>query len=290
MNTLDFDWNQGRALLAVLEGGSLSAAARLLGSSQPTVGRHISALESDLGVVLFERVGNQLSPTPVARELGEHLEHMREAADRVLLTASGRADALTGTVSISASEGMATFLLPPVLAALRRSHPGIHLRLVVTNEASDLARREADIAVRNFRPQTPDLVTKRIRDAIARFYASPAVLEALDLRGTADLGRAEFIAFEPARTYLDGLVAMGLPVTEDQFTVVCGSHMTQLALAREGAGIAMLMEEIGEPEPGLAAVPFTPAIPVPIWLTCRRELHTSRRVRVVFDALAAGLG
>ncbi|MBX2802309.1 MAG: LysR family transcriptional regulator [Myxococcales bacterium] len=286
----DFDWNRARALLATIDGCSLTAAAHRLGSSQPTVGRAITALEQELGVVLFDRVGNQLHPTPVALELAGHIRAMEAAAHQVSLTASGASRALTGTVSISASEGIAVFLLPEILRSLRAAHPGIELRLVVTNQASDLSRRQADIAVRNFQPRTPDLLARKVRDATAGFYASPEYLDRWGpASGPDDLARADFIAFEPMDEYLAGLHTLGMPVRREQFTVVCANHMAQWALVQAGLGIAMLMEEIVAPPSRLLRVPHTPLVPVPMWLICRRELHKSRRVRVVFDALATGL-
>lgn len=290
MSRLDFDWNRARTLLATIDGGSLTAAARSLGSSQPTVGRHVQQLEEELGVVLFERTGTQLTPTPVAIELAEHVREMEAAAHRMALTASGQAHTLTGTVSISCSEGVSTFLLPRTICAIRKDHPGIRLRLVVTNDTSDLARREADIAVRNYRPRSPDLVAKRIRDSVAAFYATPAYLDRVGRpEHEQDTERLEFIAFEPVQAFQEGLQRLGLALTDEQCTLVCGHHLTHLALVKEHGGVAMLMEEIAAQEPVLERVPTLPTVPVPLWLTCRRELHTSRRVRVVFDALAAGL-
>jgi len=287
----DFDWNQARAFLATVQEGSLSAAARVLGSSQPTVGRHVSALEEELGVVLFERVGNQLSPTPIALQLAEHVRAMESAAWRLSLTAASQSQQLTGTVAISASEGVSVFLLPPILRRLRQAHPGIHLDVRVSNQVSDLSRREADIAVRNFRPRTPDLIARRIRDAQARLYASPDYLERIGRPASLEaIARAEFIAFDDQDTYLEWLQSLGMPLTRQAFTLVSGSHMTQWALARAGAGIAMLMDEVADRDPGLERVSdLLPPVPVPLWLTTRRELHTNRRVRLVFDQLVEGL-
>src|SRR3954447_21314158 len=159
-----FDWNRARAFLITAEEGSLSAAARALGLTQPTLGRQVDALEAELGVVLFERVGRGLTLTAGGLDLLEHVRAMAEAADRFALVASGQSQTLEGAVCITASEVISAFLLPPVLAQIRKKHPGIEIKLVATNEVRDLRRREADIAIRSGRPTDENLVTTRLRD------------------------------------------------------------------------------------------------------------------------------
>ena len=153
---ISFDWNRARAFLITAEEGSFSAAARALRSTQPTVGRQVAGLEEELGVTLFERVGTRLELTVSGLELLEHVRAMGDAANRTSLVATGQSESVEGNVSITASEAIAAFLLPPILEKLRRSHPGITLELVISNEARDLHRREADIAIRNFEPEHPD--------------------------------------------------------------------------------------------------------------------------------------
>jgi len=150
-----FDWNRARAFLVTAEEGSLSAAARALGMAQPTLGRQVDALEAELDVVLFERVGRGLELTPSGLELLEHVRSMGEAANRVSLTAAGQSQSIEGTICIAASETYAAILLPPILVKLRRLEPGIHIEIVASSKPSDLRRREADIAIRNFAPSGP---------------------------------------------------------------------------------------------------------------------------------------
>ena len=152
-----FDWNRARAFLVTAEEGSLSAAARALGMAQPTLGRQVDALESELGVVLFERVGRGLELTPSGLELLEHVRSMGEAANRVSLTAAGQSQSIEGTICIAASETYAAILLPPILAKLRRLEPGIHIEIVASSKPSDLRRREADNASPNCGPTDPDM-------------------------------------------------------------------------------------------------------------------------------------
>jgi len=191
--SVKFDWNRARAFLVTAEEGSLSAAARALGMAQPTLGRQVDALEEELGVVLFERVGRGLALTPSGLELLDHVRAMGDAANRVSLSAAGQSQSIEGTVCIAASETYAAILLPPIIAKLRRAEPGIDIEIVTSNKASDLRRREADIAIRNFRPTEPDLVAKKIRDVPARLYAAPAYLERIgNPKVPYDLRHADF--------------------------------------------------------------------------------------------------
>src|SRR5512140_236967 len=175
--SVKFDWNRAKAFLVTAEEGSLSAAARALGVAQPTLGRQVDALEEELGVILFERVGRGFALTPSGHELLEHVRAMGDAANRVSLAAAGQSQSSEGTVCIAASETYAAMLLPPIVAKLRRTEPGLQIEIVASTKASDLRRREADIAIRNFQPSEPDLIAKKIRDVPARLYATPSYLE-----------------------------------------------------------------------------------------------------------------
>lgn len=287
-----FDWNRARAFMVAAEVGSFSEAARRLKLSQPTVSRQVAALESELGLTLFERVGHGLALTPAGADLVEQAQIMGEAAEQMALIAAGRSDRVDGDISVSASEIIAAHLLPPIIAKLRAAHPGVNVEIVATNAPSDLRRGEADIAIRNFRPETPDLVVRKVRDSAARLYATPAYLERLGpISSPADLRAATFLGFDRGEALLNGLKALGLPLRLSQFQIVSGSQTTQWAMARAGLGICIMMEEVGEADPLMVqALPSLPAIPVPIWLTAHRELRTSRRIRVVFELLSASLG
>ncbi len=288
---MSFDWNRARAFLVTAEEGSFSAAARTMGSTQPTVGRQVAALESALGVTLFERVGTRLELTTTGLDLLEHVRAMAEAAVRFSLAATGQAESIAGPVCITASESITAYLLPPLLSALRLEHPGIELELAVSNEARDLLRREADIAVRNFRTEQPELIARKVRDVTAHFYAAPSYVERVGpLETAADMARAELFAFDRSDTMIDGLKAMGIDVRREQFTVITGNHLVQWELCKQGAGVCMMMDDVGELEPGVVRVfSALPSIQLPIWLVCHRELRTSRRMRLVFDWLVEGL-
>lgn len=288
---IDFDWNRARAFLAAARDGSFSAAARALGVAQPTVGRQIAALEQELGVTLFERVGKGLELTAAGLDLAEHVRAMEEAALRVSLTAAGQASALEGIVCITASEVIAAYLLPPIVAEIRAAHPRIELELIASNLTQDLARREADIAVRSYRPRDPALVATKIQDGVARLYAAPAYLERVGRpRSPKDLSHLEIFGFDRSDLMIRGLEGLGLPVTAKNFPIVTANHLVQWELAKQGLGVCVMMEEVGDAEPRVCRVLGDLApLPIPMWLTCHRELHTSRRIRVVFDLLAERL-
>lgn len=286
-----FDWNKARAFLVTAEEGSLSAAARALGMAQPTLGRQVDGLEQELGIVLFERVGRGLTLTPSGVELLDHVRDMGEAAGRVSMTALGQSQALEGTICISASETYATVLLPPIIAKLRIMEPGIQVEIVVANRASDLRRREADIAIRNFRPTEPDLIAKKIGDADAVLYATPEYIEKI---GTptkpSDLQTADFVNMDHSGSMIKGLNTLGLGLSEANFPLLTESYLVMWELVRQGAAIGILDAYIGDADPIVRRVlPDLEPLVFPIWLVSHRELTTSRRIRRVYDFLAEEL-
>lgn len=181
-NGINFDWNRARAFLATAESGSLSAAARSMAMTQPTLGRQVSALEEELEVVLFERVGRGLRLTPAGFELLEHVRKMGEAASAIALSAAGKSTAVEGSVSISASEVDAALRLPPILKRIRDRHPGIDIVIVATNAESDLRLREADIAIRNYRPTQETLIARRVAEFEAGCTRLPPILTVSAIR------------------------------------------------------------------------------------------------------------
>jgi DNA-binding transcriptional LysR family regulator len=289
--SVKFDWNKARAFLVTAEEGSLSAAARALGMAQPTLGRQVDGLEQELGIILFERVGRGLTLTPSGLELLDHVRDMGEAAGRVSLTALGQSQALEGTICISASETYAAVLLPPIIAKLRKMEPGIQVEIVVANHASDLRRREADIAIRNFRPTEPDLIAKKIGDADAVLYATPDyIAEIGNPTKPYDLRHAEFVNMDHSGMMLKGLNTLGLGLTEANFPLLTENYLVMWELVRQGAAIGILDAYIGDADPVVRRVlPNLEPLVFPIWLVSHRELTTNRRIRMVYDFLAAEL-
>jgi DNA-binding transcriptional LysR family regulator len=287
-----FDWNRARAFLVTAEEGSLSAAARALGMTQPTLGRQVDALEDELGLVLFERAGRGLVLTPSGLELLDHVRAMGEAAGRVSLAATGHAQTIEGSICITASEINSAYLLPPIIEKLRRAAPGIDVEIVASNATVDLKRREADIAVRSFRPTQPDLIARKVKDDPARLFATPGYLERIGNPTALDgLSDADFVGFDNTDTYINALNALGLKLTKKNMPIVTASHIVHWQLVRQGVAIGIVPETVGDPDPLVQRVlpDLIRPMPFPIWLTTHRELNTSRRVRLVFDFLAAEL-
>jgi DNA-binding transcriptional LysR family regulator len=287
-----FDWNQARAFLATAEEGTLSAAARGLGLTQPTLSRQVAGLEAELGVALFERIGRSLQLTPAGTELLEHFRAMGEAAGRASLVASGKSQAVEGLVTITASDAFSVYFLPQVMVRLRQLAPGITVDIVASNTMRDLQRREADIAVRHVRPDQPELIAKLIHKTTTGLFASPAYLDRMGRPKTpADLAGADFIGFAPVERLVATLNQFGLAVTASQFKLVTDNGVLTGALVREGLGIGVFPLEFAGFIAGLERVlPDWPGISVPFWLTCHRDLLTSRRIRLVFDLMAEAMG
>jgi DNA-binding transcriptional LysR family regulator len=285
------DWNQLRAFLETAETGSLSAAARKLGLSQPTLSRQVAAIEQSMGVTLFERVGKAIALTPTGIDLLEHARVMGTAAEVLSLAATGRSQAVDGVVSVSATDIVAARILPPLLQRLRERAPGIAVEVIATNAQSDLQRREADIAIRHVKPDQPDLIARLIREATAHFYASENWINTHGHPRTAeDAAHLPFIGADRTGQYLGYLRHLGLPLTEANFSCYADNSAASWSLVREGLGIGVMMEEIALATPGTVRVlDDLPAVRFPIWLVSHRELRTSRRIRVVFEELAQGL-
>ncbi len=287
-----FDWNQARAFLATAEEGSLSAAARALGLTQPTLSRQVAGLEATLGVTLFERTSRALLLTQAGTELLEHFRSMGDAANRISVAATGQSQTVTGTVAIACTNGMATYYLPPILKELRTRAPGLQIETIASNELSDLRRREADIAIRHARPQDENLIAKRLRDTSAYLYASSHYLdEAGRPSRTSDFSEMQFVGFDHPEQRLGLMASCGINLTTANFNFSTASFTMSLELIRQGFGIGFLPIEIAETYPELEnAYPAFEPIQIETWLVAHRELRTSRRIRLVFDLLSDGLG
>ncbi|GAA6199835.1 LysR family transcriptional regulator [Aquicoccus sp. SU-CL01552] len=290
-SSIRFDWNQARAFLVTAEEGSLSAAARALGMTQPTLGRQVAALEERLGVQLFDRTGRALQLTEAGLELLEQVRHMGEAAGQFSLIATGQSEAIEGHVTITAGDITAALILPPALIRLSREAPGITVEVVASNEVQNLRRREADIAIRHLRPDQPDLIARKLRQEEARCYATGAYLARYgEPTDPGNLNGAYFAAFEPLGRFVTEMQARGLVLSRDNVRVSSASGMVLLEMIRRGEAIGVLTPTIAAHVPGARPIlpGFTP-IPVPSWLVSHRELRTNRRIRLVFDLLVEEL-
>lgn len=284
----DFDWTQARAFLAAAETGSFSAAARKLGVTQPTLGRQVAALEGSLGVLLFERTARGLVLTQTGMDLLDDVRAMAKAADHLALTASGQSQEIAGHVTVSATDLMALLHLPMAFEELRQTAPGIDIEIVTANHVSDLRRREADIAIRHVRPDQPDLIARLVRETQGRFYASTDFLDSHGRPKTvADLATMDFVGFDDVNRMAAYMNGIGIPVTRDNFRISSANGIVAWDLVKRGFGVGAMVEETAAITEGVECVlPDLAPIPVPIWLVTHKELHSSRRIRIVFDTLA----
>jgi len=282
-------WELYRSFLGVLREGSLSGAARQLGITQPTVGRHIAALETALGVVLFTRSPNGLLPTAVARTLRAHAETMERTAAALERAASSQGDEVRGVVRVSASEVVGVEVLPPILTQLRQAHPHLKVELVLTNRLSDLLQLEADIAVRMVRPSQEQLLARRIglievglhaRDDYLQRHGTPLHMQ--------DLTSHSLIGFDQENAFIRSLAIQGFE--RSAFACSSDSDLAQLALIRAGAGIGGCQVQLAKRDPRLRRVlPEGFALMLDTWVTMHEDLRNSPRCRVMFDALVEGL-
>ncbi|AWZ02497.1 HTH-type transcriptional regulator TdfR [Rhodobiaceae bacterium] len=286
-----FDWNQARAFLVTAEEGSLSAAARALGLTQPTLSRQVASLEEALEVTLFERTSRALLLTQAGTDLLEHFRSMGEAANRISIAATGQSQSVTGQVTIAATNLMATHYLPPILKKLESRAPDLQIEIITSNELSDLRRREADIAIRHVRPQDESLFAKQLRDRTAHLYASSHYLDEVGRPSQiSDLAQMQFVGFDYPEQRLGLFASRGLTLTTANFNFATTSATLSLELIREGFGIGFLPAEIAEMYPELEnPFPGFDPIEVETWLVAHRELRTSLRIRLVFDLLSEGL-
>jgi len=284
-------WDELRTFVEVARDGSLSGAARRLGLSQPTVGRHIDALEATLGSTLFTRSPRGLTPTPAARALAPHVEAMAAAAAALTRTASGEAAADRGVVRVTASEVIGCEVLPPILAGFHAEHPGIAIELALTNRNEDLARRDADIAVRMVRPTQSGLVARRIGAARIGVYAHRDYLARFgEPRSLVDLASHCVIGFDRDNRSFRSAGDFARGLTREDFGFRCDSDLVQLAALRAGVGVGGCQENIARRTSELVAVlPNAIQYALEVWLVMHENLKTTRRVRLLFDHLAAGL-
>lgn len=287
---LALDWNQMRALLATVETGSLSAAAKRLGLTQPTLGRQVAALEEQLGLAIFERIGRRLVLTEAGQQLLGHLRDMGAAAEKIALTATSQSQAIEGVVRITAADIYAGHVLPPLMDQIHAEAPGIRLEVLATGSISDLLRREADIAIRHVRPEQDGLIARRCKDTSAYIYGTPDLLERMGrpTSGT-ELARGHFVgAMQGNADFIAAARARGVPLSEANFPFATQSGMTGWEWVCRGLCLGGMVETVARLTPEVrVAVPALEPIPVPVWLVTHRELHTSRRIRLVFDRLVA---
>jgi DNA-binding transcriptional LysR family regulator len=285
------DWSLIPCFLAVADTGSLSGAARRLGSSQPTLGRQIKALEDQLGTPLFERHPRGLKLSPAGRSLLPAARAMQEAAHRLNLAAAGQSDSLRGTVRIPASHIVAHYILPPILARLRREEPEITIELAPSDSADNLLFREADIALRMFQSTQLDIVTRHLGDLPVVIFASRDYLDRHGRPATAEqLMQHDLIGYDRSDLILRGMRDAGFAATRDWFVLRCDDQPTHFELARAGCGIGFAQRHMVKDDPALEIIDLGLDLPsLPVWLAAPQSTRRTPRIARVWDLLAQGM-
>ncbi|MET0287767.1 MAG: LysR family transcriptional regulator [Polyangiales bacterium] len=283
-----FEWDHVRSFLAVLQAGSLSKAALALGISQPSLGRHVRALEQQLGVQLFERRGQRLVPTTFARELAGAAAGMQRGALDVERMLAERTRAATHGVRISASRVVATYLLPELLA--RRAERG-DLELVAEDQLSNLIDGEAELAVRLVKPTQQSLVARRVGTIRFGVYASRAYLRAQGTPGRAsELAQHALIGFDRSPQLEKTARRLGVQLGKGASNLRSDDRMVHFAAVRAGLGIGVLPTYVAQRESGVVRVlPDEKVGSTGVWLVARRDVLERSHVRALFELLRAGL-
>ena len=283
-----FDWTLVRSFLAVLDSGSMSAAAKRLGLQQPTLSRQIAALEAQIGASLFERTGRGAAPTELARMIADDARVMQDGADRLLQRLTRRQTQTAGDVRITTSQVAASYLLPPVIAALQVAEPGLRIELAADNAITNLLRREADIAVRMARPEQSSLVARKLADIP---IIACAHTDYLDRAGAPqqpmDLLEHRLVGYDRDDTLVRGFAAADLPIRREHFVARTDDQLAYGRLVAAGVGIGFLAAYNLRWLPGVVQVlPTMPVPPLPCWLAVHREIRGNPLVRRTFDFLA----
>lgn len=284
-------WELYRSFLSVLNEGSLSGAARAMGVAQPTVGRHVIALEKSLGLTLFTRSQLGLIPTEAALDLKSYAEEMSSMAAALKRAAESQGEGIKGVVRISASEVIGAEVLPPIIAHLQNTHPKLKIELVLTNRVQNLLHREADIAIRMTQPKQESLIARRVGDVELGFHAHQHYLDNRNMPHTwKDLADHSLIGFDEETPFIR-IARKSMPtLTRDSFSVRTDNDLAQLALIRAGCGIGICQVALAKRDPKIVRLlqkdfKFT----LETWLAMHEDLRNSPRCKITFEALLQGL-
>ena len=282
------NWNLIRSYLMVAEHGSTLAAAKHLEVTQSTISRHLQELEAALSVQLFDRRKTGLALTDKGHELLSYAKTMDSVADQLQTSASRFSSTVSGTVRISASEVLAVDVLPYCLEHLLRDNPELQIEIVASNEASNLLRREADIALRMFAPEQQDLISRHLTDIPIAFYAHEKYLKQhKQLRSAEDFDEHRFIGFDLSTLFIDGAKKLGMKFKREDFQIRTDSITVQNQCANAGLGIVVMQEKLARDQSGLQKIQTGFELPpLPLFIVAQQELRASRKLRVVYDALA----
>lgn len=287
----DFDWNLIKSFLAVIEHETMLHASTVLKASQPTIGRHITELETIAGLTLFDRSRNGMRPTDAALVLARQARDMQREADIFSMLATARDENLTGTVRITASQIVANFVLPQIIAEFREAEPGIEIELVASNQVENLLARDADIAVRMAQPTQNDIIARKVNDFSLGAYAHKNYLKNRPpAQSPDDLSRHTLLGYDRDDLIIDGMAVHGIKMTRSDFAIRTDDQVAYWHLLCAGAGIGFAPQYMASKNAQLVRL-FSdlPIAPLPMWLASHHELKTNLRIRRTMDFLHEAL-
>lgn len=282
-----FDWDDLKTLIACAEAGSLSAAAMQMGISQPTLGRRVDALEAGLGIRLFTRSPRGMKLTATGRDMLAHAREIETATARLSMAAAGRGQAVEGVVRVTASTVLATYRLPPILARIAEAEPGVEVELVVSDGTDNLLLREADIAIRMYRPEQPGLIARKLTEIETGLFAAHSYLEKHGMPTPDTMQTHQMVGYDRNPLMRQFMEGAGMAPPPGFFRIRTDDQVVNWRIVLAGAGMGATQREVGLAEPLVAPILTDIALPkLPVWLTVHEELRTSRLIRRVFDMLA----
>jgi DNA-binding transcriptional LysR family regulator len=289
--TSDIGWELYRSFLGVLNQGSLSAAARELGVTQPTIGRHVAALEKSLGLALFTRSQTGFVPTEAGESLRAYAESLQSTVAALERAAASQGSGVSGSVRVTASDVIGVEVLPPIIARLRDNYPELAVELALTDRVQDLVRRESDIAVRMMRPRQELLVARQVGQIVLGLHAHQNYLSRCGTpKNVADLANHALIGFDETTAFIRDAGKSLSAWRREAFSIRTDNNLAQLALIRSGAGIGVCQAAIAHRDKQIVRIlPKQFALTLETWITMHQDLRNSPRCRVTFDALVKGL-
>ena len=281
-----WQWDDIRFFLAVARTGSLSGAARALGVGHVTVGRRIAPLEKRLGVTLLNHTPDGFIATSAGETILQQCAAMESAALNLERIVAGRDALVTGSVRITTTEGLAYQLVAPAIATLRDTHPELRIDLIAGVRSLDIARREADLAVRFARPSASDLVCRKLGEVAFSLYASKRYLAR---KGVPKQGRGlagfDLITFTGAPAAMSPFF-MGESLDGARIALRCDNPLIQLRAAATKGGIAEAACFLGDATPDLVRV-WPDKVPArrAVWLIMHRDMRRAARIRAVVGVM-----
>lgn len=286
------DWNLLRSFIAVHETGTLTEAARRLGSTQPSVGRHLRELEAALGETLFVRLPGRLKPTERAQALYDAVAAMKDGALAAGRLFDNARQELAGTVRLAVSEVYATLVVAPIVSRMLADQPGLEIELSVSNRADNLLRRDADIAVRFFRPEQDEVIAVHVGTTELGLYVHESFIARHGEPQDYTLPAEAFVAgFDREQAPLAPFIRGGPPPAHPiRFRLRTDAVLARQAAVETGLGVGLYLADVAAERPGLRRIladRFGQAQEV--WLCAHPELRRSACMRFVWGRLEEAL-